>query len=87
MKETDYKEKLKAAIEKKKVLFGYKEAIKAVKSNKADTVVIAINCPVDFKNTLVKTYKENVMEFDGTGKQLGVFCGKPFPVSVLVINK
>ena len=87
MKETDYKEKLKAAVEKKRVLFGYRNTVKSIKSGKAELVVISLNCPADFKNTLIKTYKENVMEFDGTGKQLGVFCGKPFHVSVLVINK
>lgn len=79
---------LKAAVESKSVIFGTKEALKAVKTQSAKTIVIASNMPASIKQD-IKRYADlagtAIKEFSGSGKQLGVACGKPFAIAALAI--
>ena len=72
---------LKAAIETGEVLFGLNQCEKAVKKKKAKLLVFASNCPdTELSRRKAKTYR-----FEGTNVDLGQACGKPFPISALVV--
>ncbi len=73
---------VKKIVKEKKVLYGYKQAKKALKSGKVENIIIAR----DRKEELLKDF-ENCIEFNGDSKRLGTICGKPFNVSVLTVIK
>lgn len=78
------------AIKLKKVIFGYRQAIKLIKSGKPKLVVIAENIPESMRKQIehnAKIFNLKVEIFNGSSKELGVICGKPFPVSTLVIEE
>lgn len=76
---------LKTALGKNLVSLGSRMAVKLAKKNEAQTIVAASNCPAEVLNDLKKT-SAKVETFSGAGKQLGIFCGKPFPVAALAIR-
>ncbi|MFH0929254.1 MAG: 50S ribosomal protein L30e [Candidatus Aenigmatarchaeota archaeon] len=81
---------LKDALKEKKVIMGTERTVKCLKSGDARVVVVASNCPDDVKSDLEKYTKLSGVKlenFDGTAKQLGVFCGKPFSIASLAIVK
>lgn len=82
-------ETIQSAIKSKNVVIGYKESIKFIKLSTPKLIVIAKNAPEKIKSDIeysAKISKAKVENFDGTSKQLGVICGKPFPVTTLVIK-
>ena len=71
------------------LILGYRESIKFIKLNKAKFVVVAKNA----KEKIVKEVEHNAkiagIKFEilnKSSKELGILCGKPYPVSVLVIK-
>jgi len=82
-------DEIKAALAKGAIIIGTRGAVKAVKAGEAKAVVLASNAPEavrkDFEH-YAKAAGTNVQKFNGTGKQLGVFLGKPFPVAALAIK-
>jgi large subunit ribosomal protein L30e len=75
---------LKAALAKGGVLFGSRSVVKALKLKNPKVVFVASNCPESLKkdiDSLAKISGARVESFAGTGKQLGIFCGKPFSVA------
>ncbi|MFQ6020484.1 MAG: 50S ribosomal protein L30e [Candidatus Aenigmatarchaeota archaeon] len=82
-------EELKDALTKNNVIIGSKRTIKYLKTKNVKLVMIASNCPENIKNDInhySKISKIKVEKFDGTAKQLGIFCGKPFPIATLAIK-
>jgi large subunit ribosomal protein L30e len=76
-------------LNEKKVIIGSKQAIKNLKLKNVKLVVVASNCPENIKKDIgyySKLTGIRVENFDGTAKQLGVFCGKPFSIAVLTIK-
>lgn len=84
-----YLDEVKTELAKSNVIIGSKQTIKLLKNNKVRLIVLAVNCPEDVKKD-IKRYatmsKIEVKEYDGTAKQLGIFCGKPFPIATLSIK-
>ncbi len=76
---------LKTALGKNLVSLGSRVAVKLAKKNEAQKIIIASNCPMKIVNDLKKV-STGVENFSGTGKQLGIFCGKPFPVAAVAIK-
>jgi len=72
---------LKSAINTGKVEFGVDQTEKAVKSGKAQIVILARNCPSES----LKDAKVKIHIFDGNNMELGALCGKPFSVSALAV--
>jgi len=72
---------LKSAISTGKVEFGVDQTEKAVKSGKAQIVILARNCPSEF----LKDAKVKIHIFEGNNMELGALCGKPFSVSALAV--
>lgn len=82
-------DEIKSALAKGTIIIGTRGTVKAVKAGEAKAVVLASNAPEavrkDFEH-YAKSAGTNVQKFNGTGKQLGVFLGKPFPVAALAIK-
>jgi len=82
-------DELRNAIKEKNVIIGTKQAIKNLKLKNVKSVVIANNCPenvrkdIEYYSKLTGIKMEN---FDGTAKQLGILCGKPFSIAVMAIK-
>ncbi|MEM5829159.1 MAG: 50S ribosomal protein L30e [Candidatus Aenigmatarchaeota archaeon] len=71
------------------VILGYRESKKFIKLNKAKLIVIAQNTPEKMKKEIEHNAKIagiKVEIISKSSKELGVLCGKPYPVSVLVIK-
>ena len=77
------------ALKKGSAILGFKESLKFLKLNKAKLVIIAENIPERMKGDiehLCKLSKTKIKIFEGTSKELGVICGKPYPISTIVIK-
>jgi large subunit ribosomal protein L30e len=82
-------DELKNAIKDKNVVIGSQQSIKNLKTKSIKMVVLASNCPdsirkdVEYYSKVAGIKCEN---FDGTAKQMGVLCGKPFSIAVVAIK-
>ena len=82
-------EEIQSAIKANRIIFGYRETIKFIKMNTPKLIVISKNLPENMKKEIehnVKISGTKIEEFDGSSKELGVTCGKPFPVAALTIK-
>jgi large subunit ribosomal protein L30e len=80
---------IKAALAKGDIIIGTRGAAKAMKAGHAKSVVLASNAPEDVRKDFEHYSKVSgtaVHKFNGTGKQLGMFLGKPFAVAALAIS-
>ena len=58
----------------------------ALRNAKKGTTVVASNCPAEHVDALKKA-GATVEAFDGTARDLGIVYGKPFNISVLLIDE
>lgn len=82
-------EMIQESLKANKVVIGYKNSIKFIKLNAPKVIVIANNLPESLRKEIEQNAKVGNMKleiFNGTSRELGTFCGKPFPVSALVIK-
>ena len=82
-------EDIQAAMKSGKVIIGFRESVKSLKSGDVKSVIVSNNIPDNIKkdiehNTKLSGVKLEV--FEGSSKDLGVVCGKPFSVTVLAIK-
>jgi len=83
-------QELRMALTTGKVYLGSKMALKELKRGRARIAIVSSNCPESVKmkisqyskllNIPLLTHSKNSID-------LGTLCGKPFPVSVIVINE
>jgi len=82
-------DELRNAIKENNVIIGTKQTIKNLKLKKVKSVFIANNCPENVKKD-IEYYSKltgiKMESFDGTAKQLGILCGKPFSIAVMAIK-
>jgi len=82
-------DELRNALKEKNIIIGSKQTVKYLKLKNVKIVVVANNCPENVKKD-IEYYSKltgiKVENFDGTAKQLGVFCGKPFSIAVLAVK-
>ena len=88
IKLVDINKAIRLAVDTGKVNFGSREAIKSALNGSAKAIVLADNCPVSVKKDI--EYYSTLssvanIKFSGTSVELGSICGKPFPVSALVV--
>jgi large subunit ribosomal protein L30e len=80
---------IQQALKANKVVLGYKESIKILKKRETKKIILAKNTPENLRKLFehnAKIFNIPVEIFDGSSKDLGVLCGKPFPVSVLALR-
>jgi large subunit ribosomal protein L30e len=81
-------EQLKDALAKGNLLIGSRQVLKRLKGGELKSVIVASNCPVATRADIERNAKLSGIAFEsfgGTGKQLGVVCGKPFPIAAMAI--
>jgi large subunit ribosomal protein L30e len=82
-------EEILEANKSSRIILGYRQCKKFIKLNDARLVVIAKNVPEKMRKDIeheAKIAGIRVEVFESGSKELGVLCGKPYPVSVLVIK-
>ena len=81
---------IRRAVETGKVSFGTKQGEKILLGGKAELIIISTNCQKTTRERITHLSgitQIPILEFRGTGLELGSVCGKPFTVSVMVIQK
>ncbi|MEM4367313.1 MAG: 50S ribosomal protein L30e [Candidatus Anstonellales archaeon] len=80
---------IRLCIESGEVILGRNSNRKALMKGEIKGVIIASNAPKFEKDSLLhyaKLSKVPALEYEGTSKQLGTVCGKPYLVSVIGIK-
>ena len=80
---------LKNAMRRGNTIFGFRRSMKFLKMNRGKMVIIAENMPEDMRKDieyLCKISKTKVKIFKGSSKDLGIICGKPYPITTVVIK-
>lgn len=80
---------IRRAVDTGKVSFGKRESEKRVLKGEAELIIVSRNTPktvAERMRQLSDVTGTPVLEFQGTGLELGSVCGKPFIVSVMAVQ-
>lgn len=80
---------LRLALSTGKVQLGLKTAEREIRRGRAKTIVLSSNCPQEEAASIIRYGKlANIPVFKHSkdSMDLGVLCGKPYPVSAILIN-
>ena len=86
--EIDTRKEIRRAVDTGKVIFGERTAEKNVLKGNGEVLILSHNIKQAMKERLehyAKLSEIELLEFDGTAKELGAICGKPFPVQAMVV--
>ena len=81
---------IKERLKENKIALGFNTVMKSLKSGDPELIVYANNIPEDRKKTIehnAQISNVEIKEYPGDNVNLGILCGKPFPVSVLAIKR
>jgi len=67
------------------VIIGSNRTIEAAVNSEAKLIVLAANCPEEVK-TKIESANVPVLNYPGTGVELGPACGKPFTIAAMAIT-
>ncbi|MBU4491510.1 MAG: 50S ribosomal protein L30e [Euryarchaeota archaeon] len=80
--ETDINKVLRSVLSTGKAVIGGRQTLDAVNKGKAQVVVLSSNC---LPETINEMKSVPVINYPGTGVDLGVACGKPFAITALAV--
>ena len=89
MVKIDVSKEIRRAVDTGKVIFGTKQSEKSLKNGSGKLIIIANNTPALVKEKLLSFAESgNTVPyiFEESGIELGSVCGKPFPISVMIIE-
>jgi len=78
------------AVKTGKVLYGANSALENAKMGKVRLIIRAASCPEKCSRELeyyCRLSNIPLIVYNGTGKDLGVVCGKPYAISVLAVRE
>ena len=78
-------EMIKKAIKENKAIIGFRESLKYIRNYTPEAVILAKNAPEKIKKIILHS-NVNVLIFDGSSKDLGTICGRPHPITTIVIK-
>jgi large subunit ribosomal protein L30e len=81
----DFNVSLRRAIKTGEVILGQNQTEQSINEGRAQMVVLAANCPENFRETIRSKTGLFTYTFEGSSVQLGKACGKPFMVSALAV--
>ncbi len=90
MNASDISSEIKTALAENKAVIGANSVKKMLRAGRLKVVVLASNCPENIKDDIMhysKLAAAKVENFESTGKELGIICGKPFSIAVLGIRQ
>jgi large subunit ribosomal protein L30e len=80
---------LRMAINTGRIYLGSKVAIRELRRGRALMAILSSNCPSETSNEIDNYGKLSsvpVLHHQKDSRDLGILCGKPFPVSTIVIS-
>ena len=80
---------VQAAVKEGKIIIGYKKSLEFIRTDSPKLMVMASNIPDRERKQVehdAKLSGAKIEVFEGSSKELGVICGKPFPITMLVIK-
>lgn len=86
----DVNKQIQIAVKTGKVTLGVKEALDAARFAKAKLLIVASNCPAQYKSDIIQYAKQSsvpVFNYAGDSLDLGSACLKPFVVAALTIKE
>ena len=86
----DLEKTIKENLKEDKVIIGFKSVIKILKKGSPQMIVLANNIPEENKKMIIHNAQISnveIKEYQNDSVNLGLVCGKPFPVSVLAIKR
>jgi large subunit ribosomal protein L30e len=86
----ELREAVHAAVKEGKAVLGYNESLELVRNGTPSMAVVANNAPEARMAELshdAKLSGVRLETFDGDSRELGLICGKPFPVLLLAIRE
>ena len=78
---------ISSAVKSGKVLLGSKQAVAASKSGRAVALIVSLNCPTEILSMIRSSSKVPLYSYPASSIDLGVACGKRFPVAALTIRE
>ncbi len=82
-------DEIQSGIKSNKVVIGYNEAVNYLKTNTPKMIIVANNLPISVRKEIEHNAKVSRTKFEifaGTSRELGVICGKPFPVTTIILK-
>jgi large subunit ribosomal protein L30e len=82
-------ENIRTWVKENKAILGYRRSIRYLKMHKPKMIIIAKNIPESLRKEIehnAKISKVTIEVFDGSSKELGIICGKPFPISTIAVK-
>ncbi len=86
----DFNRQINIAIKTGKMEFGCRSASVAAKLGKAKLIILASNCPEKYKSEILSDAKGSGVPthiHNGTSRNLGSVCGKPFIVAAITVRE
>jgi large subunit ribosomal protein L30e len=86
----ELREAAQDAVKAGTAVLGYKESLQLIRTGSSKMAVVANNAPEPRMAELAHDAKVSGVRlevFDGDSRELGLICGRPFPVLVLAIRK
>lgn len=88
---SDVNRELQKVLKNGKVLIGSKETVKAFMSEEAKAIILASNCPEKIRGAFGDTGDKGngepiIYEYPANSLELGLACGKPYPIASLCIT-
>ena len=86
----DVNREIEKAVKTGRVFFGCNSAVKNALEGKAKLIILAENCPEKMRRKIERYSKLSnipILIYNGSGRELGKVCGKPFTVSALSIRE
>ena len=86
----DVNKEIEKAVKTGRVFFGCNSAVKNALEGKAKLIILAENCPEKMRRKIERYSKLSnipILIYNGSGRELGKVCDKPFTVSALSIRE
>jgi large subunit ribosomal protein L30e len=80
---------IRRAVDTGKIQFGYNSTERNVLKGNGKLVILSANAPTKMSEKsrhIAKVSEIPVFDFNGTSKELGSVCGKPFVVSIMLVQ-
>lgn len=81
---------IRSAIKSRKIYFGSKRTINAARNGKATIIITSSKCPNMIRRDIQHHARISgipVYTYNGSSQDLGLVCGKKFPISALVVRE
>jgi large subunit ribosomal protein L30e len=86
----DVNKQLQIAVKTGKVSFGVKEATDAARFAKAKLIILTSNCPEASKTNITRYATQSsvpIYNYQGTSRDLGSACNKPYVIAALTVKE